>query len=69
MLKWVDEMEEYGPQYIAKSSNWYDHELQREWAGFRSSAFSRSGRIIYRVFENKIIVEVHRVTEEHNYKK
>lgn len=69
LLRWVDEMEEFGPGHIAKSSEWHDHQLEKEWAGFRSSAFSNAGRVIYKILENKIIVEVHRVTTDHNYKK
>ncbi|MBN22238.1 MAG: hypothetical protein CL678_13235 [Bdellovibrionaceae bacterium] len=69
LLRWVDEMEEFGPKYIAQSAEWHDHELERDWAGFRSSAFSSSGRVIYRIDDNKIIVEVHRVTANHDYKK
>ena len=69
LLRWVDEMEEFGPKYIADSPEWHDHELEKDWAGFRSSAFSSSGRIVYRIIENKIIVEIHRVTTDHNYKK
>ena len=68
LLKWVDEMEEFGPEYIAKSKEWHDHPLEREWDGFRASAFSSSGRVIYRIENKKIIVEVHRVTTDHNYK-
>ena len=69
LLKWVDEMEEFGPEYIAQSSEWHDHELLREWTGYRSSAFSAAGRVIYKIIENKIVVEVHKVTTDHNYKK
>lgn len=69
LLRWLDEMEEFGPDYISKSKNWHDHELQREWFGFRSSAFSSSGRVIYRIIHNKIIVEVYKVTANHDYKK
>lgn len=69
LLRWVDEMEEFGPEYVAQSSEWHDHELEREWKGFRSSAFSSAGRVIYKIVETQIIVEVHRVTTEHNYKK
>jgi mRNA-degrading endonuclease YafQ of YafQ-DinJ toxin-antitoxin module len=69
LLKWVDEMEEFGPEHIAQSSQWHDHELYREWDGHRSSAFSSAGRVIYKIRESKIIVEVHKVTTDHNYKK
>ena len=69
LLRWVYEMEEFGPEYIAQSSEWYDHKLEREWKFYRSSAFSHSGRIIYKITANEIIVHVARVTIDHNYKK
>ena len=69
LLRWVDEMEEYGPKHIADSPEWYDHALNRDWCGYRSSAFSNSGRVIYKIIDNKVVVEVHRVTTNHNYKK
>lgn len=69
LLRWLDEMEEFGPEHIASSKEWHDHELDREWKGHRSSAFSSSGRVIYRIKGNRITVEVHRVTTDHNYKK
>lgn len=69
LLRWVSDMEEFGPEYIANSAEWHDHALDREWQGHRSSAFSSSGRVIYRILDDLIIVEVARVTADHNYKK
>lgn len=69
LLRWVSEMEEFGPTYVANSSEWHDHELEREWSGHRSSAFSHSGRVIYKIIDDQIIVLVARVTANHNYKK
>jgi|GEM_PF-943017 len=47
-----------------------DHALSYEWKGFRSSTFLGAGRIIYRVLKDKIeIVEIHSITENHNYKR
>ena len=66
---WLREMEEFGPKYIANSSEWHDHPLQREWWGFRASAFGARGRVIYKVKGSRITVEVHRVTANHNYKR
>jgi mRNA-degrading endonuclease YafQ of YafQ-DinJ toxin-antitoxin module len=66
---WLNEMEDEGPEYIAKSKFWGDHELYDEWAGYRASCFSNPGRIIYRVKGNEIVVEVHRVTTVHDYRK
>lgn len=69
LLRWVSEMEEFGPKYVANSSEWHDHELDRDWLGYRSSAFSSSGRVIYKIMRDQIIVQVERVTADHNYKK
>jgi mRNA-degrading endonuclease YafQ of YafQ-DinJ toxin-antitoxin module len=66
---WVTEMEEEGPEYIKKSKRWADHPLHTEWEGYRASCFSNPGRIIYKIAGNEIIIEVHRVTHNHNYKK
>jgi mRNA-degrading endonuclease YafQ of YafQ-DinJ toxin-antitoxin module len=68
---WATEMEEHGPKYIADSSEWRDHLLEREWAGYRASCFSIDGRIIYRIIDLKTVevCEVERITPDHNYKK
>ena len=66
---WISEMEEQGPNYIRSSKDWNDHDLYYEWKGFRSSCFSYSGRIIYRVIDDEIIVEVYRVTLNHDYRR
>jgi mRNA-degrading endonuclease YafQ of YafQ-DinJ toxin-antitoxin module len=66
---WLNEMEEFGPDHVARSAFWGDHPLYGEWRGFRASCFSNSGRIIYRVQDDEIFVEVHRVTTDHNYRK
>lgn len=66
---WAREMEEFGPAYIAKSSHWRDHPLERKWSGYRASCFSVKGRIIYRIIDREIIevCEVERVTPTHDY--
>lgn len=69
LLRWVSEIEEFGPEYVSTSKEWRDHELDRKWKGYRSSAFSHSGRIIYKIIEDRIIVTVARVTTDHNYKR
>lgn len=69
LLRWVSDMEEHGPEYVAGSSEWHDHALEREWTGHRSSAFSSSGRVIYKILDDLIVVEVAKVTTDHNYKK
>lgn len=69
LLRWVSEIEEFGPNHVAQSIEWHDHELGREWSGYRSSAFSHSGRVIYRIINKQIIVLVAKVSADHNYKK
>lgn len=68
--RWLTQMEEHGPESIENSPEWHDHPLERDekWKGCRSSAFSSSGRIIYKIFEERIEVQVVRVTTDHNYK-
>ncbi len=47
---------------------WNDHELTKEWAGHRTSSFSRLGRIIYKVINEEIkIVKVVKITATHSY--
>lgn len=66
---WAREIVTYGVGHIVNSEKWNDHALDGNWRGYRSSSFSYSGRIIYKIIENKIVVEVVRVTTMHDYKK
>lgn len=66
---WVREMVEHGPEYIQESRIWDDHPLEKEWRGYRSSCFSSSGRIIYRIENDKIVVRVVRITPSHDYRR
>lgn len=66
---WIRQMALQGPESIENDKRWADHPLEHEWKGYRSSAFSNKGRIIYRV-ENKIIkVLVERITVTHDYRR
>ena len=66
---WAREMEKFGPEYIATSSNWRDHSLEHKWSGYRASCFSIKGRIIYRIIDERTIevCEVERITPTHDY--
>lgn len=70
LAAWAREMENYGPDYIAKSAEWRDHPLDREWMGYRASCFSTKGRIIYKVIDEETVEVciVERVTPNHDYK-
>lgn len=66
---WVSTIEEKGPDFIATTvaAHWNDHPLLGVRAGQRSSSFSDAGRIIYRVNAKQSVIEVLRVTEDHDY--
>ena len=67
---WIKQIQEFGPDSLRRGTNfWHDHDLIDNWSGYKSSAFSYRGRIIYKVENKNIIVVVAKVTTEHNYKK
>jgi len=67
---WAQTVAEYGPEELQnKSSVWADHALYGEWAGYRASSFSYSGRIIYKVKDKVVTVIVVRITTDHDYKR
>lgn len=67
---WINFVEKNGPEALSENSFWNDHALTREkkWKDCRSSSYCYSGRIIYKVLNNKIIIEVLRISPDHNYK-
>ena len=69
LKKWVSLIENEGPKVLERISFWNDHALDGEWSGYRSSSFSKLGRIIYEVVDNRLMVYVVRVTPDHDYKR
>ena len=69
IIAWIRQITYHGPESIRGDLKWADHALADEWEGYRSSAFSNRGRIIYRIFENKILIQIARITDEHDYRK
>jgi addiction module RelE/StbE family toxin len=67
--RWIADVEEMGLDFAQHKPDWRDHQLDGQWKGHRAVSFSYSGRVIYRVETNKVIVRVVRVTADHNYKK
>ena len=67
--RWTVKVEEEGPDSLWQTTYWNDHPLDGEWQGYRSSSFSPSGRIIYRVIDDQVEVRVVRLTPDHNYRK
>jgi mRNA-degrading endonuclease YafQ of YafQ-DinJ toxin-antitoxin module len=66
---WIRQITYHGPESVRGDSKWADHALVDEWEGYRSTAFSNRGRIIYRIVENKILIQIARITNEHDYLK
>ncbi len=67
---WIKQIQEFGPDSLRTGSNfWHDHGLFGEWRGRRASAYSFSGRIIYKIEEKKVVVLVVKVIADHDYSK
>lgn len=67
--RWIADVEDQGLEFAQHKPDWRDHQLYGEWKGHRVISFSYSGRVIYRVDHEKIVVLVIRVTARHDYKK
>ncbi len=66
---WIQQISDHGPESIRGDFKWADLSLHSEWSGYRSSAFSNRGRIIYRIVDKKVVFKIARITDEHDYKK
>ncbi len=66
---WIQQITAHGPDSIRGDFKWTDHALHDVWVGYRSSAFSNRGRIIYRIIDKKVVIKIARITDEHDYKK
>lgn len=67
---WIKQVKKHGPDSLWRKNNiWNDHALTKEWEGHRSSSYSFSGRIIYKIEKNRILVVVVRITPHHDYSK
>lgn len=66
---WIRQVTFHGPQSIRGEYKWADHALRDEWKGYRTSAFSNRGRIIYRIEEKLVKILIARITDVHDYAK
>lgn len=66
---WIRQVTFYGPDSIRGDNKWADHELSEGWEGYRSSAFSNKGRIIYKIEDKIVKIFIARITVSHNYRK
>jgi len=64
---WISEMTILGPDYIKACGHWNDHKLKGERQRQRASGFSSSGRIIYKVKDNKVEINVVKITVNYDY--
>lgn len=67
--RWIADIEDMGLEFTQHKADWRDHELDGEWKGHRAISFSYSGRVIYRFEKGRVVVQVVRVTADHDYKK
>lgn len=67
--RWIADIEDQGLDFTQHKSDWRDHALTGDWKGHRAISFSYSGRIIYRVEDERVVVRVVRVTAGHDYRK
>lgn len=72
IASWIRFVEEKGPYLLSEFKDFEirDHALvrQRKWHRHRSSSFSRSGRIIYKIDDQVVTIIVVRITKDHDYR-
>ena len=66
--KWKDIARISGPSGLRFIKGFHDEALRGDWKGFRSSRLSIKYRLIYKVVENDILVQVVNITP-HDYRR
>ena len=66
--KWKDIVKISGPAGLKAIKGFRDEALRGEWAGHRSSRLNLQYRVIYRVEQDRVLVEVVAVTA-HDYRR
>jgi len=66
--KWKDIVMISGPQGLRLIKGFHDEALFGKWKGHRSSRLGRQFRVLYRIENDRILVEVVNVTA-HDYRK
>ena len=66
---WIRQVAFHGPESVRGDYKWADHALRDKWRGYRASAFSNRGRIIYRIEGKLIRIVIARITDSHDYDK
>ncbi|RPJ73344.1 MAG: hypothetical protein EHM20_12400 [Alphaproteobacteria bacterium] len=67
---WITFVERNGIILAQMNISFRDHELNAGWSGYRAACFGYSARIIYRIIDSTVeVVEIARITTDHNYKR
>ena len=66
--KWKDIVQLSGPLGLRRIKGFNDEALRGEWRGHRSSRLGRQYRVIYRIEQDRVLIEVVSVTA-HDYRK
>jgi len=66
--KWKDIVSLSGPEGLQRIRGFNDEALKGNWKGFRSSRLNLQYRVIYRIHQDQVFIEVEKVTP-HDYKK
>jgi toxin HigB-1 len=66
--KWKDIVSLSGPQGLRKLKGLHDEALSGEWKGYRSSRLNLQYRVIYKVENEQILIQVVKVTP-HDYRR
>ena len=66
--KWKDIVAISGPHGLKLIKGFHDESLKGQWKGHRSSRLSQQFRVVYRVEQERILVEVVSVTA-HDYRR
>ena len=66
--KWKDIVSLSGPQGLRKLKGLHDETLSGEWKGYRSSRLNLQYRVIYKVENEQILIQVVKITP-HDYRR
>ena len=66
--KWKDIVRISGPKGLRAIKGFHDEALRGQWAGYRSSRLDLQYRVIYKIVEDEIFVQVESLTA-HDYRR
>ena len=66
--KWKDIVQISGPEGLRLIKGFHDEALRGKWAGYRSSRLGLQYRVIYKIVEREVFVQVESLTA-HDYRR